>query len=76
MVYVCGNQREKAREKSLKKQKELEKKKVSSAKDGNKGMSLEERRARDAEIMRQKQEKKLAEASGGSQEGATGGASK
>lgn len=63
-----GNQRELARAKAAKKQQELGKSKKSSEKDGNKGMSLEERRLRDAEIMRQKQEKKAAQA-----QGATGG---
>ncbi|XP_059174618.1 putative SERF-like protein [Physella acuta] len=71
-----GNQREKAREKSLKKQKEQEKKKHSNLKDGNKGLSLEERRQRDAEIMRQKQDKKVADSGAGSSGGASGGAAK
>ncbi|KAK3764153.1 hypothetical protein RRG08_044084 [Elysia crispata] len=68
-----GNQREKAREKNLKKQQDAKK----GAKES--GVSLTERRHRDAEIMRQKQEKKNKEggASGGSggDSGATGGAS-
>ncbi|KAK3099038.1 hypothetical protein FSP39_025487 [Pinctada imbricata] len=63
-----GNQREKSREKAAKKQKETEKKKSSSDKSGNKGLTLEERRHRDAEIMRQKQVSKA--------QGAEGGASK
>lgn len=41
-----GNQRDKAREKTAKKQKEAQKKQSSGEKDGNKGMSLEERRQR------------------------------
>uniref|UniRef100_A0A0B7BBN0 Small EDRK-rich factor-like N-terminal domain-containing protein n=1 Tax=Arion vulgaris TaxID=1028688 RepID=A0A0B7BBN0_9EUPU len=70
-----GNQREKAREKAQKKQKEHEKKKTSGSKDGNRGMTLEERRHRDAEIMRQKQDKKPGEDGAGasSSGGATGG---
>lgn len=46
ILYKGGNQREKAREKSLKKLKDVEKRKGSGSKDGNKGMSLEERRHR------------------------------
>lgn len=69
-----GNQREKAREKNLKK------KQADAKKKANGDMTLEERRHRDAEIMRQKQEKKNAAAEGGSTsggaQGATGGASK
>ncbi|KAL4227580.1 hypothetical protein ACF0H5_013023 [Mactra antiquata] len=63
-----GNQREKSREKNAKKQKEMQKKAASSDKGANKGMTLEERRHRDAEIMRQKQLSKA--------QGAEGGASK
>ena len=63
-----GNQRELARAKAAKKLKDVEKGKKSSEKGANKGMTLEERRHRDAEIMRQKQEKKDAAA-----QGATGG---
>lgn len=59
-----GNQREKSREKAIKKQKEAEKKKGSNEKGANKGLTLEERRHRDAEIMRQKQEKKAEAAQG------------
>lgn len=55
-----GNQRELAREKARKKQTELQKKKDASEKEGNKGMSLEERRRRDAEAMRLKQQKAMA----------------
>lgn len=64
-----GNQRELARAKAAKKLKDIEKGKKSSEKGANKGMTLEERRHRDAEIMRQKQEKKDAAAA----QGATGG---
>ena len=53
-----GNQRDLAREKNQKKLQEQAKKKAVA--DG--GMSLEQRKARDAEIMRLKQEKKLEEA--------------
>ncbi|XP_075747700.1 modifier of protein aggregation 4 [Rhipicephalus microplus] len=52
-----GNQRELARAKNAKKQQELTKKKGANDKDGNKGLSLEERRHRDAEMMRLKQKK-------------------
>ncbi|CAI9731212.1 Hypothetical predicted protein [Octopus vulgaris] len=52
-----GNQRDKARQKNLKKQEESRKKSTADKKTGNKGMTLEERRHRDADIMRKKQEK-------------------
>ncbi|XP_077556870.1 putative SERF-like protein [Haemaphysalis longicornis] len=52
-----GNQRELARAKNAKKQQELTKKKAANDKNGNKGLTLEERRHRDAEVMRQKQKK-------------------
>ena len=55
-----GNQRELAREKAAKKQKEVAKKKGAAATDGNKGLTLEQRKQRDADIMRQKQEAKAA----------------
>lgn len=64
-----GNQRELARAKAAKKQQDLQKQKKSSEKGANKGLTLEERRHRDAEIMRLKQEKKA----GGGEQGATGG---
>jgi len=54
-----GNQRDLAREKNLKKQKDELKKKGASDRNGNRGMSLEERRQRDAEVMRLKQQKAL-----------------
>jgi len=41
-----GNQRDLAREKNQKKQQEQKKGKAASDKDGNKGLSLEERKAR------------------------------
>ena len=66
-----GNQRELARAKAAKKLKDVEKGKKSSEKGANKGMTLEERRHRDAEIMRQKQEKK--DAAAAAVQGATGG---
>uniref|UniRef100_A0A5K4F805 4F5 domain-containing protein n=1 Tax=Schistosoma mansoni TaxID=6183 RepID=A0A5K4F805_SCHMA len=53
-----GNQRDLAREKNLKKQSEQRKSKASSQKDGNKGLTLEERRLRDAEALRAKQQAK------------------
>ena len=41
-----GNQRDLAREKNQKKQQDMAKKKAADQKDGNKGMSLEERKHR------------------------------
>ncbi|XP_066950445.1 modifier of protein aggregation 4 [Macrobrachium rosenbergii] len=52
-----GNQRELARAKNAKKQQENKKGQSSSQKDGNKGMTLEARKHRDAEMMRLKQQK-------------------
>jgi hypothetical protein len=52
-----GNQRELARAKNAKKQQETQKKKGANDKDGNRGLSLEERKHRDAEMMRLKQKK-------------------
>jgi len=52
-----GNQRDLAREKNQKKQADAKKKQGASAKEGNKGMTLEERKARDADMMRLKQKK-------------------
>uniref|UniRef100_A0A2R5LHH7 Small EDRK-rich factor-like N-terminal domain-containing protein n=1 Tax=Ornithodoros turicata TaxID=34597 RepID=A0A2R5LHH7_9ACAR len=52
-----GNQRELARAKNIKKQQEHQKKKSATDKDGNRGLTLEERRHRDAEVMRLKQKK-------------------
>lgn len=45
-IISGGNQRELARQKNQKKQVEQQKKKAADDKDGNKGMSLEERRQR------------------------------
>lgn len=59
-----GNQRELARAKAQKKQQETSKGKKASEKTGNAGMTLEERRHRDAEKMREKQ-KKAEEKKGG-----------
>ncbi len=67
-----GNQRDKAREKNMKKQQQVDKQRAAKNKTGNKGMSLEERRHRDAEIMRQKQSKKGDDGGSGG-EGAVGG---
>ncbi|KAG6453191.1 hypothetical protein O3G_MSEX007999 [Manduca sexta] len=50
-----GNQRDLARAKNQKKQQEMQKKKNASEKTG---MSLTERKHRDAELMREKQRKK------------------
>jgi len=57
-----GNQRELARQKNQKKQQDGSKGKKADDKDGNKGMSLQERKQRDADRMREKQ--KLAAAEG------------
>ncbi|PRD30578.1 UNVERIFIED_CONTAM: SERF-like protein [Trichonephila clavipes] len=54
-----GNQRELARQKNVKKQQELKKAVAANNKDGNKGLTLEERRLRDADQMRLKQQKAL-----------------
>ncbi|CAH0727431.1 unnamed protein product, partial [Brenthis ino] len=50
-----GNQRDLARAKNQKKQQEIQKKKTASEKTG---MSLSERKHRDAELMREKQRRK------------------
>lgn len=55
-----GNQRELARQKAQKKQSEQQKRKAASDKDSNKGLSLDERRRRDAENIRLKQLQKAA----------------
>lgn len=52
-----GNQRELARAKNAKKAQDNKKGQASSQKEGNKGMTLEARKQRDAEMMRLKQEK-------------------
>lgn len=54
-----GNARELAREKAHKKQLEAQKKKSAAEKSSNKGLSLEERRRRDAEQIKLKQQKAL-----------------
>ena len=59
-IMARGNQRDKAREKAAKADKG--KGKAASEQDGNKGLSKEQRQQRDADIMRQKQEKKAAQA--------------
>jgi len=58
-----GNQRDLAREKAAKKAKGS--KKDAASQEGNKGMSLEARKQRDAEVMRLKQEKAAALKNGG-----------
>jgi len=58
-----GNQRDLAREKAAKKAKNS--KKDAASQEGNKGMSLEARKQRDAEVMRLKQEKAAALKNGG-----------
>jgi hypothetical protein len=60
-IIIGGNQRDLARLKNAKKQQELKKSAPSAEKAGNSGARLETRQQRDAEIMRQKQEKKAAE---------------
>jgi len=52
-----GNQRELARAKNQKKLESHGKAQKAENKDGNKGLSLEERRQRDADRMRDKQKK-------------------
>ncbi|PAA63094.1 hypothetical protein BOX15_Mlig009603g5 [Macrostomum lignano] len=59
-----GNQRDLARAKNAKKQAEQGKKKAANEKNGNRGLTLEERRQRDAEILRQKQQKAAEKAAG------------
>jgi len=54
-----GNQRDLAREKAAKK---LAKGKKASDSDANSGLTLEQRKQRDADLMRQKQEKKAKDA--------------
>ncbi|KAI4488377.1 hypothetical protein M0804_005225 [Polistes exclamans] len=57
MFNAGGNQRELARAKNMKKTV----KKAAAEQDSNKGLSLEQRKARDAERMREKQQKKQQE---------------
>lgn len=52
-----GNQRELARMKNQKKIQEQQKRKGANDKDSNKGLTLEQRKQRDADLMRQKQMK-------------------
>ncbi|XP_068217203.1 modifier of protein aggregation 4 [Palaemon carinicauda] len=61
-----GNQRELARAKNAKKQQDNKRGQASSQKDGNKGMTLEARKQRDAEMMRLKQQKATTKKDGGS----------
>uniref|UniRef100_A0A0K0G270 4F5 domain-containing protein n=1 Tax=Strongyloides venezuelensis TaxID=75913 RepID=A0A0K0G270_STRVS len=51
-----GNQRDLAREKNLKKQKEQQKNKGAAEKGSNLGLNFDARQQRDAEAMRKKQE--------------------
>jgi len=71
-IMTRGNQRDLAREKAAKKDKG--KQKAANDQDANKGMTKEQRMARDAERMREKQAKKAAEAAAGTSGG--GGAKK
>ncbi|VDL19585.1 unnamed protein product [Hymenolepis diminuta] len=59
-VVPGGNQRELARQKAQAKQKEQQKKASSKDKEANKGLTLQERRERDAAALRAKMEKKQA----------------
>jgi len=59
MGSLGGNQRELARLKNAKKQEQMKKSQNSANKDGNNGVSTEKRMERDADIMRQKQQKAL-----------------
>jgi hypothetical protein len=52
-----GNQRELARAKNQKKQEQHGKAAKADEKDGNKGLTLQERKQRDADRMREKQKK-------------------
>lgn len=54
---IGGNQRELARARNAKKQAAQGKGKASSDKGGSKGQGLEQRKQRDADIMREKQKK-------------------
>ena len=56
-VFSGGNQRELARQKNAKKQAAVAKSKAAADKAGNKGAGLEQRKQRDADIMREKQKK-------------------
>lgn len=50
-IILGGNQRDLAREKHMKKQQELKKKTSADRKDGNRGLTLEERRHRYGKTM-------------------------
>jgi len=54
-----GNQRELAREKNQKKQQALSKNKGGKDKNTTQGLTLEQRKQRDADVMRLKQQKAL-----------------
>jgi len=71
-----GNQRDLAREKAAKRLADAKKGKGAAAHEGNAGLTMEQRKIRDADIMRQKQLAKLAAAGGGAEaeEGTDGGA--
>ncbi|KAG8242524.1 hypothetical protein J6590_063638 [Homalodisca vitripennis] len=56
---MMSPQRELAREKNQKKQQEINKKKAANDKNSNKGMTLEQRKQRDADMMRMKQQKAM-----------------
>lgn len=56
-MLIGGNQRELARQKNAKKQAAQAKSKAAGDKTGNKGAGLEQRKQRDADIMREKQKK-------------------
>jgi len=54
-----GNQRDLQREKGAKKQQEQQKSRPAGEKEGNAGMTHQQRKERDADIMRKKQEDAL-----------------
>lgn len=60
-----GNQRELARAKNAKKMEKIKKSQSSNDKTGNKGASMEARKLRDADIMREKQMKAQAQKDAG-----------
>lgn len=46
IFFIGGNARDLAREKNMKKRKEMQKQKAANEKDSNKGMTLEQRKQR------------------------------
>lgn len=62
VIMARGNQRDLARQKNQAKQQELNKKKGAGDKSGNSGLTLEQRKQRDADALREKQAQKAAQA--------------